>query len=72
MEKMNNNKNRRKSRSENYWTRKKSGLGKSRTGKENERNRGFEEDQPGNPLRASNATPKEQQGRNYTPDTYDN
>lgn len=72
MEKRGQSKNRRKARTKTYWTKKTSGLGKTNSGQENQRNRGYEEDQPGNPLRASKKTPADQMGRNYTPDTYDN
>ncbi len=51
------------------------GQGSSESGyegrQENQQNRGFEEDQPENPVRSGKTTPNEQKGRDYTPDTYD-
>jgi hypothetical protein len=51
------------------------GPGSSESGfegrQENQKNRGYEEDQPEQPLRSGKKTPSEQQGQNTSNKTYD-
>lgn len=51
------------------------GQGSSESGyegrEENMKNRGYEEDQPEHPIRASKSTPKAQRGKNTSNRTYD-